>query len=467
MPPHFDEWFSRRLGFPFIIHGWWRRTRGRNRFSRLLREHLAAEYWPAERVEALQVERLRSLLAHAGRRVPYYRELFLKLHFDPRGVQRLADIEALPPLTRYDVQEHEARLLADDARQRGLDPGRTGGSTGVALRFWYDRNFYTHAEAAAWTSDMAAGRRFGTRTAYLWGAPRDMHEFRGWRGLGRKWLRNERFLDSHVMWDARMRQYHRALEHRPPGVLVGFASSIYNMALYLEQNGLAPNYPQTALISSGEVLDAEMRAALERVFPAPVFDRYGSREAGLLAYECDRHTGLHLNPLDGYLECASPDGTGEPSEMLITQFHNYTMPLIRFEIGDRAVRDERPCPCGRTAPMLRRVAGRTSAAFVSSSGELIEGYHLIAKVRVVPGVREFQLIQEDVRRLRLLVVAGPECAPEKFAAARADIAAIIGADCELSIEFVDSIPLPPSGKPQMLISRVGRPWAAAGEAADA
>jgi phenylacetate-CoA ligase len=279
-------------------------------------------------------------------------------------------------------------------------------------------------------------------------------------------VRNERVFDSHVLWDARMRQYHQTLQKRPPGVLVGFASSIYNMALFLERNGLAPNYPRTALISSGEALDADMRAALGRVFPAPVFDRYGSREAGLLAYECDRHTGLHLNLLDGYLECAGPDVYSQPGELLITQYHNYTMPLIRFQIDDLAVRDRRACACGRTAPMLRRVAGRTSAAFVSSAGELIEGYHLIAKVRVVPGVREFQLIQEDLRRLRLLVVAGPECAPEKFALARADIAAIIGADCELSIEFVERIPLPPSGKAQMLISRVGRKRAAP-ETADA
>ena len=98
-----SEWFSRTIGFPLIINGGWRRDKDRRRFSQLLREKLESQFWPAGQLEAWQLQRLRPLLAHAGQNVPYYRDLFRETGFDPRGVDHLADLRALPPLTRQIV----------------------------------------------------------------------------------------------------------------------------------------------------------------------------------------------------------------------------------------------------------------------------------------------------------------------------------------------------------------------------
>jgi hypothetical protein len=84
----------------------------------------------------------------------------------------------------------------------------------------------------------------------------------------------------------------------------------------------------------------------------------------------------------------------------------------------------------------------------------------MAQVRPVPGVRQFQLVEEAVGRLRLLVVPGPGCVPEGFAEVRADIAQIMGPGCELAIDFVDRLPLPPSGKLQVAVSKLPQDRAA-------
>ena len=347
-------------------------------------------------------------------------------------------------------------MLAEDAPTNCASIYITGGTTGVALQGWQDASFYAHAEAAAWMGDMAAGRRYGMRTAYLWGAPKDMTPYTGWRGLARNWLRNEYFIDNHFIWDGRLRQIHDTLDALNPGVLVAWASSAAQLANYLEREGLRPRYPRLAVITSGEVLEADARAAVERAFPAPVFNRYGSREAGLMAYECDRHMGMHLSLSNVYLECVGEDVFKTPGEVVITQLHNYAMPLIRYQMDDLAVLDRRQCTCGRTAPMLERVAGRRMPAFVTTAGILVEGGHLLPAVRRTPGILEYQLVQEDVGRLRLLLKTVRDFDLQTLATVRADIAEKMGEDCELIVEQVERIPLPASGKPQMLVSRLDR-----------
>jgi phenylacetate-CoA ligase len=449
-----DEWFSRSIGFPLVVNAGWRRSKDRRQFGRVLREKLDSQYWPAERLEAIQLQKLKALLEYAGDKAPYYRDLFREQGFDPRAVRSLADLKALPPLNRKTVQTQAHRLRAEGADRRFDGYTFTGGSTGVPLQIWQDRAFNLHAEAGAWLGDITAGRRFGSRTVYFWAGPRDPTDYTGWRGLARTWLRNEVMVDTHSASEAQLAAFHRAMQARPPDILVSYASTVTSLALYLERQGQRPNYPRAAIIPSGELLEPGMRAVLERVFPAPVFNRYGSREVGLIAYECEQHQGLHLNQSNLILECAGPDPYAEPGEVLVTQLYNRAMPLIRYELEDLAVLASEPCPCGRTTPRLRRVAGRRASTFLTADGRLIEPYYLVVPIRLVPGVLEFQLVQEAINRLRLMVVAGPDGALEHFAPVRADLAAIFGAECELDIEFVDRIPLPPSGKPQMVVSRV-------------
>jgi hypothetical protein len=121
------HWFSRSIGYPLIINGGWRRDKDRKGFNRLLREKCESQFWPAEQIEGWQLERLQRLLAHAGRAVPYYRDLFREVGFDPRDVRRAADLGGLPPLTRQVIQAQGRRMLADGASAAGLIAGRPAG----------------------------------------------------------------------------------------------------------------------------------------------------------------------------------------------------------------------------------------------------------------------------------------------------------------------------------------------------
>ena len=150
----------------------------------------------------------------------------------------------------------------------------------------------------------------------------------------------------------------------------------------------------------GEPLLASQRTLFEEVFACPVFDVYVSRECGHLAGECEEHQGMHINADCLHLEFVDDDDQpvppGEMGRILVTDFGNYGMPFIRYEIGDMGAADDRPCPCGRTLPLMKFAAGRESD-FIKSphDGSLISGatlcHYLLAEG---PNVGQLQLVQE-------------------------------------------------------------------------
>ena len=105
-----------------------------------------SQWWPAERLQALRVERLRALLTDIGQHVPYYRELFAAHAFDPCRVAALEDLRALPFLTKALIRAHTGEMKHPGAR--GLARFNTGGSSGEPLIFFIGTERVTHDVAA-------------------------------------------------------------------------------------------------------------------------------------------------------------------------------------------------------------------------------------------------------------------------------------------------------------------------------
>lgn len=220
-------------------------------------------------------------------------------------------------------------------------------------------------------------------------------------------------------------------------------------------------------MTSAGTLYPYMREVIERVFKASVFNRYGSREVGGIACECELHKGLHVSPLTHYVEIIRADGTpaapGEVGEVVVTSLVNYTMPFIRYRIGDMAVWAEERCSCGRGWPLLKEVAGRVTDVFTRRDGtKIVPEYfiHLIGVVLKFSWLRKFQVIQEDYDHIRLIIVPSVSFqeANEHINREKADLETkvrlVMGDECRLEIELVEDIPPSPSGKYRYTISKV-------------
>jgi phenylacetate-CoA ligase len=152
-----------------------------------------------------------------------------------------------------------------------------------------------------------------------------------------------------------------------------------------------------------------------------------------------------------------------PGSVVVTDLSNFAMPLVRYQIGDVAVRADRTCPCGRGLPLLESVEGREADYVVTADGRLVSGISLTENFALlVPGVAQIQIVQEQVRRFVFRIVRDAAWGPASERRLAGLVAERFGAETRYTCEFVDVIPQEPSGKYRFCVSHVPHPSAAEG-----
>ncbi len=419
-----------------------------------------SQYHDPQALRARQWDKIKSLLHHAYATVPFYRARFQALGLHPNDVRDFADFRRLPVLTKADLRRHEAGLLSSAYDPAALHRKTTSGSTGVAVTVRLDDASLQWKRACTLRSDEWSGWRFGEPVAKLWGNPEYLK--RGWRGrLRNALLERARYLDTLRMDEETLHHFATALHRRPPSLLFGHAHSVYLLAEFWRATGQPALRPR-GIITTAMILHDWQRRAIETVFACPVTNRYGCEEVSLIACECERHQGLHVNADGVYVELLRDGheaGPGEPGSILVTDLTNRAMPLLRYQVGDVGVLSARRCPCGRGLPLLERLEGREADYVVTPRGELISGISLTENFAVlVPGVAQLQLVQETVDRFLFRIVRGPEFGPASLERLRQMVAERFGPDVTYTCEYVGRIPQEPSGKYRFCISRVANPF---------
>ena len=426
----------------FAYNSYRKGARYRSRFSQMA----ALLDAPRETIEAFQAKRLEQLLQHAYQTTPYYRELLTTAP---------SDISAVPPLEKQNVREQLARLCSEAFPEKKRIRNATGGSTGTPLTFYQDRHYWNQRNLSVYYFDRWAGWNFGEPQLIIWGSLADLEADGHWKHRFSNYWRNQYWLNGFRLTDTAMWAAFEKMNVDQPRTLLAYPSSLYQFAKFISENGLTPLCEFKGIISSAEMLHPHYRTLAESVFKTKVYNRYGSREVGLIAMECAEGR-MHINCRDLYLEIDSPDPYTEPGEILITQLNNYAMPFIRYRIGDVGLLSDEICPCGNDLPILAELLGRTTATFRTRSGAFIHGGYFTQQFYDLDGVTQFQIIQESLKHCVLKVVINEKWteATRRYLVQR--IQRTLGATVVVTVEFVDEIPLPSSGKREYTISKVER-----------
>jgi phenylacetate-CoA ligase len=179
------------------------------------------------------------------------------------------------------------------------------------------------------------------------------------------------------------------------------------LAYRIRVSGVDAQLPLKGIVTTGEVLLPSYRELFQQVFGCPVYDRYGLAEvSGYVAQECSFHQGLHVNGSISILEVIRDGhacGPGEAGKIVVTNLHNYAMPLIRYETGDTGtIGDE--CACGRAFSILAKIEGR-SADWVATESYPVPIASFIGALEELRmrSIEKFQFNQTRAGELRLLV----------------------------------------------------------------
>lgn len=423
---------------------------------RYLAEYERSQWLSADAIAALQWQKLKALVDHCWREVPYYRRSWTALGVTPADIRTPADYAQLPRLTKADIRANFSDLVATSYRDRLLIKA-TGGSTGEPLRFGYTRESYERRSAIMWRGYDWAGARMGRRTLYLWGGavgePTRMQRLKD--GLFHAAFAR-RVIDSFPMSESNMSEYADAIEAYRPEIIVAYVGPLARLAQWMLACRRRVHAPHAILGAAEALLDTQ-RETIERAFGAPVFNTYGCREFMLVASECERRDGLHINSDHLVVETVSGEENGAAGDVVITDLHNRGMPFIRYANGDLAtMATSGACACGRGLPRLSRIDGRKLDTIRTRSGHLLPGEFFPHMLKDIEGIRRFQVVQNDLDTLDISIERGAGFDPSGLDYARREIAKVIGDDVAIRFHLVDDIPTGANGKFRVTMSRIGQ-----------
>lgn len=361
-----------------------------------------------EQVIAYQERCLRHLVGHAYRHVPYYRRLFDDAGLSPSDIQGLDNLSAIPPTSRSTIQSLEpAEICSAGSHIPSLRWVRTSGSTGAPLtvrrRMTEERILLAlRARACA-----AFGLGLCTRRVQV-----DYFNDETRRTESKTKLYERLGLLPRLMidWDTPKEEIVAAIERFRPHIISGTPSILSGLAHELTDRDRRRMHPRI-LITGAETLTPEMREQIERAFGASVINCYGANEVVFIAMQQPNHDGLTVCEESVILEAlvdGRPVNPGEPGEAVVTALHSFTMPFIRYRLGDQVILEDPASRDSGPYTTIRSIEGREIDFFVLPNGRAIHPYDFNREIKASRvDVRRFQIVQERRDFFRIHLVLGP------------------------------------------------------------
>jgi phenylacetate-CoA ligase len=423
-----------------------------------------AETLPRERMEALQLERLRGCAARVLRAVaPLAARLRAAGIGDARDLGSLADLRRLPFTTKTDLRDHYPFGLLGVPRDQVIRIHASSGTRGKPSVAAYSRN-----DLAVWSEAMArcmtmAGVRPGmvVHNAYGYGL------FTG--GLG--FHQGAELIGCTVIPISGGFTQRQAMLLRDFGgsVLCATPSYALNIAEELERSSIdARELPLELGLFGAEPWTEQMRGEIERRLDITAINMYGLSEivGPGVSGECrEVRSGSHIHEDHFLPEIIDPETgdalpPGREGELVFTPITKEALPLIRYRTGDIAALDDAPCACGRTTVRMSRIRGRRDDMLI------IRGVNLYPSEveRILLGVPDvgphYQLIVERPGSLDELTLL---CEPARDGLDREQLRARLSHDLHaqtgitFDVRVVDRAQVPRSeGKAVRVVDRRSR-----------
>lgn len=414
------------------------------------------QYWSEDKIKALQTEKLNRLVHHAHDTSKWYKKIISKIDLNLSQPLTLDDLTRFPVTTKIDIRENTQDFISSKYNAATMPNAKTGGSTGVSLNLLFDEHCQKLRNGAQIFSDSFSGWKPGIRVAAVWGNPPIPKTLK--QKVRAFLLDRMIYLDTMDLNPSSMGNFVIRWRQFQPEMIFGHAHSIYIFAKYITEQGIKDLRPNGIVATSMMLLDHE-REVIESAFQCKVSNRYGCEEVGLIAVECEKHQGMHINNSHIILECLDeknqPVTPGQAGKLVITDLNNFGMPLIRYRVEDVGVLSNRKCSCGRNTPLLERLEGRVADFLKKPDGGQVTGVSLVERTLTkIAGIEQMQLVQEQLHEILINRVKGPEYTLNTDLQLIAEFRAVFDESVQLVIRDVDKIPQEKSGKYRFSICKI-------------
>lgn len=434
------------------------------RYLRILHTLQNNVWLKTSELEAIQEKKLRAILNHAYRNVPYYHRLFDSVGVKPDDIKTIEDLSKIPIITKSQLKNANKEIIARNVDLNNCVEQATSGSTGDPLTLLFSKEDVLYAGASYDLVRIENGFKL-FRDVLLSTTGESVTSNKKWyKHLGI--LRRE----SLNVFDSLDTQI-QLLKKIKPDAMWGYPSAIKLLAKEVQEKAIKSISPRL-IFTASEVFDQETRDFINSVFNVDLFDVYGSWEAGAcMAWECGEHAGYHMSMDSVLMEFLDENGervsVGERGKVVVTNLHSYAMPIIRYEIGDFAIPTDEECSCGRGGYLMKAIEGRSKDVLVTSNGKIIvssfvpylfypDCIYSEATIKQYQKIKQFQVIQKSKNEIIVKIIKEPESDEEEFNYILTNFKNVFGESIDIKLIFVESIPPLPSGKSTYVISNINR-----------
>lgn len=320
------------------------------------------ETMPRAQIEALQLEKLKKMVAYCYHNIPFYnRKLTDCGVLDGSRIRVLSDIQYIPFTTKEDIRDNYPFGMMAVPMKEIVRIHASSGTTGKPTV-----GVYTAEDIEIWSDCVARVAAAGGATA------EDVIQISFGYGLFTGALGLHYGLEkigATVIPASSGNTEKQLMMLRDFGVTGLVATPSY--ALYLSEAVKEAGYPMEAYslrlgILGSEPCTPEMREQIERNMGIRVSDNYGMTELGGpgVSGDCEMRDGMHFAEDHFLPEIINTDtgerlGEGEMGELVVTTLSRKGMPVLRYRTKDITRMTYAPCACGRTHARMSKTMGRT------------------------------------------------------------------------------------------------------------
>lgn len=333
-----------------------------------------------EQLRDRQINLLKQVLDFACSCSDFYQDFWKEKGFEPEEVDSLEDLEKAPVLRKEVARENMDDLKTDLHEAKKYS---SSGTTGSMATVGFDEQAADWREALTLRTEFLKGYTIFESIAGNWGKPKSR------TGKYLRWFKE-------VPEESSLEQQVEIIREAEPEYLVYGGHVLFEVAREMKLDGGFKGDIK-GVFNNGELLTPNMRDEIERVFDAPVHSVYETAEFGQIAWGCP-DGGYHINQDLVHVEILD-DGEevekGEAGSLVVTGLVNRCTPLIRYEIGDIAVKVGPECNCDTGFRKIERLEGRKEDIVRNSEGDEMYPRQLIDALARIQGLKKFQFVRED------------------------------------------------------------------------
>ena len=412
----------------------------------LFHTHVASWYreigkmfsWSPDRILQWQTEKMRQLIQDAYQYSPYYHRLFDSLSLTPEDIRTPDDLDKIPPLTKEIIREHYDEILLHGKPGLSYRHSSTGGSTGNPTRYVKDNNSWGFDNAFNFLMWEKAGYRLGDKFLALGSAsilPTSKKSFLHDLYYG---LRGKTPFNAMNLSKERLEECVRLIRRKKIHFIYGYASSIFLLAKYVEDNHLESTIDIKACFPTSEILTDVYRKTMERVFKCVVSDMYGAHDGGIVAHCIEG--GYKV----GYNCIVRIEGGSNSGPALLTDVINTAFPFIRYKLGD-----ELTLGAGYgdfyNGQVLDSILGRTSDVIELENGRVLTGPGFTVLFSKLD-VQGYRIYKSGDLEITVEIVKGKNFTEEEEKLMIDTMHKHAGDDCSIRVKYADRLENRANGK---------------------